>query len=435
MSKFITCVAVCVSLATVANCGGGSGASTAPSSSPAPSPGPVPPPPTPPPPTPPPPPPPPPSPGGFGIDQRPTLAPLSFPTSSAQPGDIAVSSAFPNLPMFTTPLFFTTAPGDSRRAFVVTQNGVIYVFNNDPAVTTRKVFLDIDARVTDAVGEMGLLGQAFDRDYATNGFFYVNYNQNFSQIPPDPDQCGSANPATACRTVIARFHVTSNPDVADPNSETQLLTYQRPFMNHKGGWLGFGPDGKLYIVAGDGGSGGDPNRNAQNLNTLLGKMLRINSDGSIPSDNPFVGQPNTRGEIWAYGLRNPFRDSFDRATGQIWAGDVGESAFEEIDMIVRGGNYGWNVREGFHGYPTASTPPPTGNNFHRAGRRIRSQQWVQRDRRLCLSRRDDSCAERQLRLHGLLFGHAVVSYAERHCAGHGRAHRPDFQQPEFLRRG
>ena len=297
-------------------------------------------------------PPPPPGPAAFGIDQRPALASLSFPTAGTQSSDIAVVRAYPNL-SFSSPLFFTSAPGDAQHVFVVEQAGVIRVFDNDPAATTSSVFLDISALVTDDGGEQGLLGLAFDPDYARNGYFYVNYNPNFVD--------GSTN--SPRRTAISRFRVSANPLVADPASETQLLTYTQPYPNHKGGWLGFGLDGKLYIAAGDGGSGGDPQGNGQNLGALLGKMLRINTDGSIPADNPFVGQAGARGEIWAYGLRNPFRDSFDRTTGLLWTGDVGQNAYEEIDVISKGGNFGWNQREGFHGYPTASTPKPAGNNF------------------------------------------------------------------------
>lgn len=295
---------------------------------------------------------PPPNPGptGFGLDTRPSLGALAFPSGSVQSGDVRIARAFPNL-TFQSPLYFAVAPGNRQHGFVVSQNGVIRVFDlTNPAATTSSVFLDIDARVTNDGGELGLLGLAFDPDYASNGYFYVNYNPITTDGSP-------------LRTHISRFRVTSNPLVADPASETVLLRYNQPFANHNGGWLGFGPDRKLYIASGDGGAGGDPQGNGQNRNTLLGKMLRINPDGSIPADNPFVGQANTRGEIWAYGLRNPFRGSFDVATGNLWVGDVGQNIYEEIDVITRGGNYGWATREGLHGYPTASTPIPPGSNF------------------------------------------------------------------------
>ena len=257
----------------------------------------------------------------------------------------AIVPAFPAL-TFSNPLFLTQAPGDDTRMFVVTQGGVIHVFENRDDVASAKVFLDLSDRVTQNGGELGLLGLAFDPGYADNGFFYVNYNPDFDPIGINPR-----------RTLIARFQVTSDPDVADPDSETVLLSYDQPFDNHNGGWLAFGPDGKLYIASGDGGSLNDPANNAQNLGTPLGKILRIDADGSIPPDNPFVGQQGARGEIWAYGLRNPYRCSFDRATGTLWAGDVGQDMWEEIDHIVKGGNYGWRKFEGNHDVQPADPDP------------------------------------------------------------------------------
>ena len=249
------------------------------------------------------------------------------------PVDIRAAEAFPNL-SFASPLAFAQAPGDASRSFVATQDGAVHVFAHRADAASSSIYLDIRDRVTDAGGELGLLGLAFDPAYATNGHVYVNYNPNF-------DSSGS-NPM---RTVIARFTRTADPDVADANSETPLLTFEQPFTNHNGGWLGFGADGKLYVASGDGGSGGDPNNYAQSLDTLLGKILRLNADGTIPADNPFVGAAG-RDEIWAYGLRNPFRAGFDRATGELIAGDVGQNQREELDVIVRGGNYGWRKYEG-----------------------------------------------------------------------------------------
>ncbi len=295
-----------------------------------------------------------PAPAPFGIASRPTLAPLSFPTGSVQAGDVAVQRAYPGL-SFPSPLLFAVAPGDHSRGFVVSQPGVIRVFAlDDPGTTTSTVFLDIDARVTNEGGETGLLGLAFDPDYASNGWFYLDYipNSTFD---------GGGNPGR--RTRISRFTVTADRSVADPASEQVLLEFGQPFANHNGGWIGFGPDRKLYVATGDGGSGGDPQGNGQRLGTLLGKLLRLNPDGSAPADNPFVGQAGARAEIWAYGLRNPFRASFDRVTGALWVGDVGQNQYEEIDLVARGGNYGWNAREGLHGYPTANTPKPAGSNF------------------------------------------------------------------------
>lgn len=262
-----------------------------------------------------------------------------------EPENVAIVVAFPAL-TFDSPLFLTQAPADDTRVFVVTKAGLIQVFDRS-GTAPAKVFLDLRSRIDDE-GEQGLLGLAFDPDYADNGYFYVNYNP-----------AGGAR-----RTRIARYEVSDDPDAADAGSETELLSIAQPaFSNHKGGWLGFGPDDKLYIATGDGGGTGDPSNNAQNLNSLLGKILRLNRDGSIPADNPFAGDGGQRGEIWAYGLRNPFRASFDRDSGALWAGDVGQGEWEEIDLIERGGNHGWRKFEGSHVYnagdatPANHTPP------------------------------------------------------------------------------
>lgn len=248
--------------------------------------------------------------------------------SPVPPDELTLINAFPNLG-FERPLFLTAVPGGNRLA-VVTQPGRIFVFENQPETDSAALFLDIRDRVQDG-GEEGLLGLAFDPDYTNNGYFYVYYS--------------AAEPR---RSVISRFEVGTDPDAAEPASEQVLLEFEQPFSNHNGGMLAFGPDGRLYIASGDGGSGNDPQNNAQSLDTLLGKILRINPQAGnlIPADNPFVGNPDARGEIWAYGLRNPWRFSFDRLTGTLWAGDVGQGAFEEIDIIQKGGNYGWRVYEG-----------------------------------------------------------------------------------------
>jgi len=248
--------------------------------------------------------------------------------------------AFPNL-SFENPVLITHAGDGSNRLFVVEQAGRIRVFPNDAAVRADEVvvFLNKTAEVLSG-GELGMLGLAFDPDYAANGFFYVNYTLD--------------NPR---RSRIARFRVSADPARAAPESETVLLEFEQPFANHNGGALAFGPDGMLYAASGDGGSAGDPQNNAQRLDTLLGKVLRIAPDGSIPSDNPFADRPGARGEIWAYGLRNPWRMSFDRQTGTLWAGDVGQGAREEIDIIVRGGNYGWRVYEGTQPFDNPANLP------------------------------------------------------------------------------
>jgi glucose/arabinose dehydrogenase len=277
-------------------------------------------------------------------------------------GIVELEQAFPHL-SFIRPLDLEQAGDGSDRLFVVEQAGRISVFPNDPTVTGAKIFLDIHDHVDDSGNEMGLLGLAFDPEYASTGHFYVDYT--------------AGNPR---RTVISEFSVAvSNPDSADPTSETILLEFDQPYENHNGGRVMFGPDGNLYIGTGDGGSGGDPNGNAQNLNTLLGKILRIDvkhpSGGlhyGIPADNPFVNTGH-RGEIWAYGLRNPWRFSYDAVSGRMWAGDVGQDAIEEIDIIEKGKNYGWNIMEGNScfkpslGCDTSGLIPPVWQYTHAFG--------------------------------------------------------------------
>ena len=252
-----------------------------------------------------------------------------------------LQEAFPNLTL-SGPLDLQNAGDGTDRIFVVEQSGKIYVFENNTGVTVKKKFLDITDSVSSG-GEMGLLGLAFHPNYENNGYFYVNYTKS----------------SPYRRTLIVRFQVSNaNPDSADRSSSKILMEIAQPFSNHNGGQLAFGPDGYLYIALGDGGSGGDPQGNAQNKSSLLGKLLRIDVDqtqGSInyaiPLNNPFKN--NTQGfkeEIYAYGLRNPWRFSFDSPTGRLWCADVGQNAWEEIDLIVKGGNYGWRCYEGNHNY-------------------------------------------------------------------------------------
>lgn len=251
--------------------------------------------------------------------------------------------AFPNL-SFSNPIDIQSINDNTNRLFVVSQTGIINVFENNSSVSTSSIFLDIKDRVAYG-GEKGLLGLAFHPDYLSNGYFFVNYTTN--------------NPL---RTVISRFSTsTENIDSADKLSEQILLEVEQPFENHNGGQIAFGNDGYLYISLGDGGSGGDPGNRAQNLSTLLGKILRINIDNkegekgySIPSDNPFVGNSqNILEEIFAYGLRNVWRFSFD-GTGRLWAADVGQNSWEEINIIENGRNYGWRIMEGFHCFNPSS---------------------------------------------------------------------------------
>jgi glucose/arabinose dehydrogenase len=232
----------------------------------------------------------------------------------------------------------------TNRAFLALQPGQIMMFDYSAEGTRSQEFLDIRQKVNDRGNEEGLLGLDLDPDFSANGYFYVYYSAS------DPR-----------RSVVSRFSVNAeNPERADPNSEIVILEVPQPFSNHNGGQVRFGPDGFLYIGLGDGGSRGDPNGNGQNLSTLLGSILRIDvgtldSLGrySIPNDNPFADDPNAMGEIWAYGLRNPWRFSFGPLNGDLWVGDVGQNAYEEIDLVKRGGNYGWKVMEGFHCYGRA----------------------------------------------------------------------------------
>ena len=265
--------------------------------------------------------------------------PASSPTDSTEPSAPAGSLDIGSIKIrlqpfagdFNEPVFVTHAGDGSGRVFVVEQPGRIQVLDGEGERTGT--FLDISNRV-ESGGERGLLGLAFHPDYASNGRFFVYYS-------------------TAGANVVSRFERRSA-NAADPGSERVILRMDDPFSNHNGGWIGFGRDGFLYIATGDGGSGGDPLGNAQSLRSLLGKILRIDvNSGSpygIPDGNPFVGRSGARREIWAYGLRNPWRNSFDRATGDFFIGDVGQGLREELDAQPASGkagvNYGWNTMEG-----------------------------------------------------------------------------------------
>ncbi len=253
-----------------------------------------------------------------GKSQTGTIALQNFASGFASPVDIANC-------------------GDNR-LFIVEQDGLIRILNNNGTVNSTP-FLNITT-LTNESGEQGLLGMAFHPNYSSNGFFYINYTNN------------SGN------TVIARYSVNAtNPNLANPTG-TILLTINQPYSNHNGGTLKFGPDGYLYIGMGDGGSGGDPGNRAQNINELLGKMLRIDVNSgtpySIPSNNPYVGVAGLD-EIWAIGLRNPWKFSFDRLTGDLWVADVGQNQYEEVNRATStesGLNYGWRCYEGNTAYNT-----------------------------------------------------------------------------------
>jgi glucose/arabinose dehydrogenase len=241
---------------------------------------------------------------------------------------------------FSRPVAVRNAGDGSRRLFVVEQDGRILVVENGTVRT--EPFLDIVSQVQSGGNEQGLLGLAFHPDFEENGFFFVDYTFNPAGSGPDV-------------TRVSRFTVSAgDPNLADFGSEVVLLQFDQDFSNHNGGDLHFGPDGYLYVATGDGGSARDPNARAQDLGSLLGKLLRIDVDGgtpyAAPPDNPFVGTPAARPEIWAYGLRNPWRFSFDRTTGDLFIGDVGQNEIEEIDFqhaaSSGGENYGWSCMEG-----------------------------------------------------------------------------------------
>ncbi|MDB6055628.1 MAG: Protein up-regulated by thyroid hormone-putative PQQ-dependent glucose dehydrogenase [Verrucomicrobiales bacterium] len=251
---------------------------------------------------------------------------------------IKMKPIYPNI-KFVRPLWFCEANDGSGRFFYIEQDGQVFILPRDKASSERKLFLDLSDRKPHRENEEGLLGFALHPDFKTNGKFYVYYSAF------DPR-----------RTVISEFQVSKqDPDKADPATERVVLTVAQPYGNHKGGTIIFGPDKYLYCGYGDGGAGNDPHGNGQKMSILLAKVIRIDVNSkdpgleySIPKDNPFVGKENARGEIWALGVRNPWRMSFDTKTGLLYAGEVGQDLWEEVDIIEKGGNYGWNIREAFH---------------------------------------------------------------------------------------
>jgi glucose/arabinose dehydrogenase len=240
-----------------------------------------------------------------------------------------------------------TAPANDQRLFIVSKTGTIRIVQNGQLLATP--FLDVTAKIL-SDGERGLLSLAFDPAYATNGFFFVYYTNRGGDI------------------VIERYRVSADASRADANSAKLILMVPHPnFSNHNGGHALFGPDGMLYLGTGDGGSGGDPSNNAQNRTALLGKLLRIDPNRgdpyAIPADNPFVGQSGARGEVWAYGLRNPWRMAFDRAGGQLYIADVGQNQIEEVNAVAANAkpvNYGWRLMEGDRCYNPATNCDRTG---------------------------------------------------------------------------
>ena len=248
------------------------------------------------------------------------------------------------------PVEITHAGDGSNRLFIVDQNGSIYIWDGTQVLATP--FLDIENQVA-CCNERGLLGLAFHPDYSNNGLFYVHYSDNSGD------------------TQISQFVVSANPNIADSNSELMILDVNQPFPNHNGGKIAFGPDGYLYISLGDGGSANDPGDRGQSGGTLLGKLLRVNINSgapyTVPGDNPFVNDPNILDEIWALGLRNAWKFSFDKQTGDMWIADVGQNEWEEINMqpanSTGGENYGWRCYEGNNPFNTSGCGAPSNYIF------------------------------------------------------------------------
>lgn len=297
----------------------------------------------------------------YGLQQRPANAGCLAPARQQNSSRVALQRVFPGL-AFVSPLALLQAPGDSRRWFVVEKAGRVQVFDNHPDATVQSGFIDIRGRVSTAYNEAGLLGMAFHPDFGnSNDYVYLSY---------------TANGASGFESRISRFQSNDNGLTLDPASEEIILRLDQPAGNHNGGHIAFGPDGFLYIGFGDGGGAGDPDGNGQNTDTLLGALLRIDVNVSqaewnagvryrIPAGNPFAssgacGSGNGCPEIYAWGLRNPWRWSFDRDSGDLWLGDVGQYRWEEIDLVRAGGNYGWRFREGAHCYNPSSNCPTAG---------------------------------------------------------------------------
>jgi len=285
------------------------------------------------------------------------LAPNCAP---AQTDTGAFEIAFENLE-FNRPIYFAAPPTDGNDVFVMNQHGKVYKFPNKRNVTEdqQKLVLDIHEKVQSPQdsghNEEGLLGMAFHPDFANNHKVYFDYTAK------EGDR----------RNIISEWQYNPDTGKIDPGSERVLMEIEQPYANHNGGHLAFGPKGYLYITKGDGGSGGDPKENGQDLSTLLGSIFRIDVDNrengkpyAIPDSNPFVDRENAEPEIYAYGLRNVWRFSFDAETDKLWAGDVGQNAYEEVHTIKKGGNYGWNEREGFHAFEGGEMQPGFINPVH-----------------------------------------------------------------------
>lgn len=308
--------------------------------------------------------------GGSSRDGNFNPPPPPPPPPPAGLPDVVLQPVFPALPSFSQPVALLQVPGDGSRWYVLQKNGVVLSFDNDPAVSNPSLVLDLSA-VVNSSGEGGLLGMAFHPDVASNGEVYLSYTRTGGPL----------------ESVVSRFGFDAAANTIDPNSEEILLTLAQPAANHNGGHVAFGPDGYLYVGFGDGGGAGDPFENGQDTTNIFGTIVRIDVDGvapyEIPADNPFAGQTECFAgigtmdcpEIYAWGLRNPWRFSFDRLSGELWVGDVGQDAWEEIDRVELGLNYGWDEREGAHcfeppsGCSTANVDPIT-EYGHNVGRSV-----------------------------------------------------------------
>ena len=271
------------------------------------------------------------TPGTLPAKAEPIVTPVHWLLSTP----LSIERAFAKLD-FSGLTNLTQPPAGDDRLFVTEQAGRTLAFAKEENASASEVFLDIRDRVNDSGSEEGLLGLAFDPEFASNGYFYVYYSASGPR-----------------RSVLSRFTAVGDPKTGDRDSELVILEVSQPFRNHNGGQIAFGPDGHLYVGLGDGGGSGDPKANGRNPATLLGSVLRIDVSEStpaipyrIPHDNPMLDRPEARPEIWAYGLRNPWRFSFDSNSGDLWAADVGQNRLEEVDLITAGGDYGWNTLEG-----------------------------------------------------------------------------------------
>jgi glucose/arabinose dehydrogenase len=280
--------------------------------------------------------------GGGSSDDSQVPPPPPPPPPPPAEVTIAVERVFASLPAFDDPLAMMQASGDDTHWYVVERTGRVHVFDNDANAGATSVAIDLSGVVDSGPGEAGLLGMAFHPDFQANGIVYLSFTR------------------PGLVSYVSSFTSSDGGATFDAGSEQVIVSMAQPFSNHNGGNVAFGPDGLLYIGFGDGGSSNDPDDHAQNTSDLLGDMLRLDVDGgtpyAVPADNPFASNPVcTQGfgqapcpEIYAFGFRNPWRWSFDTDTGDLWVGDVGQNAWEEIDLVDLGGNYGWRIREGAH---------------------------------------------------------------------------------------